>query len=48
MNKKIKEIRIKIKCCGCGKEKWVGKEQKEQPMCDTCFMPMLAKEARYG
>ena len=40
------QLKIKVKCVLCGYEKEVGKEQKEMPMCDKCFSPMIAKEAK--
>ena len=41
----MKEIKIEIKCIACGFKKTVGKEQTEQPMCDKCYMPMIAQKA---
>ena len=38
-------IKIKVKCIECGKIKEVGEEQKDQPMCDKCFVPMIAIKA---
>lgn len=34
-------MEITVKCVGCEKLKKVGEEQKDQPMCDDCFMPMI-------
>lgn len=39
------DIKITVKCIGCGFKKEVGKEQKDMPMCDKCFMPMVAEKA---
>lgn len=39
-------IKIKVKCICCGFVKEVGKEQKDMPMCDKCFSPMIAIEAK--
>lgn len=39
-------IKIKVKCVVCGHEKEVGEEQKDQPMCDLCFSPMIPVEAK--
>ena len=39
-------MKITVKCIGCGHKKEVGEEQKEQPMCDRCFMPMIAIKAK--
>ena len=38
-------IKIKVKCVECGEIKEVGEEQKDQLMCDKCFMPMIAIKA---
>lgn len=38
-------LKIIVKCVGCGVKKEVGQEQREQPMCEKCFMPMLAEKA---
>jgi hypothetical protein len=38
-------IEIKVKCVCCGAEKIVGLEQKDQPMCDKCYSPMIVKSA---
>jgi hypothetical protein len=38
-------LELTVKCVGCGEKKIVGKEQKELPMCDKCFMPMIAEKA---
>lgn len=40
------KLEIKIKCVCCGYEKIVGEEQREQPMCDKCFSPMIAEEVK--
>ena len=40
------EMKIKVKCVICGNEKIVGEEQKEQPVCDKCFGPMIVKEVK--
>ena len=34
-------LKIKVECVGCGFKKDVGQEQKDMPMCDKCFMPMV-------
>jgi hypothetical protein len=46
------EITIKVKCIGCKTERAIGKaetkklaETKEVPMCDKCYMPMVARSA---
>lgn len=38
-------LKIKVKCVCCGYKKEVGKEQREMPMCDKCFSPMIAQKA---
>lgn len=43
----METIKIKVKCVGCHQVKEVGEEQKEQPMCDKCFMPMMAMSAKF-
>lgn len=39
-------LKIKVKCVCCGFTKQVGEEQKEMPMCDKCFSPMVATKAK--
>lgn len=39
-------MKIKVKCVQCNETKEVNEEQKEQPICDKCFMPMLAISAK--
>ena len=39
-------LKIKVKCVGCGYTKEVGEEQREMPMCDKCFSPMIAEEVK--
>lgn len=39
-------MKIKVKCVGCGAIAEVGEGQKEMPMCDKDFMPMIAVEAK--
>jgi len=38
-------IKVTVKCVGCGNKKDVGEEQKEQPMCPKCYMPMIVVKA---
>lgn len=38
-------IKISVKCVCCGFKKVVGEEQKDMPMCDKCFSPMVAEKA---
>ncbi len=38
-------IKIKVKCVICGYTKEVGEEQKEQPVCDKCYGPMIPEKA---
>jgi hypothetical protein len=38
-------IQITVKCVGCGNIKTVDKEQKEMPMCENDFLPMIAEKA---
>jgi len=40
------EVKIKVKCVCCDYEKEVGEEQKEMPVCNKCYSPMIAKEAK--
>ena len=43
------EVKIKVKCVGCDNEDEIigGQIPKgEQPMCQKCFMPMIAVEAK--
>ena len=39
-------LSITIKCTGCGKKKTFVNEEvpSEQPVCDDCFMPMIAEK----
>jgi len=37
-------IKIKVKCVCCDFTKEVGEEQREMPMCDKCFSPMIAEK----
>jgi hypothetical protein len=42
---------VKVKCIGCGatKEVCAGEIPKDEvPMCDSCFMPMVAVSAKSG
>lgn len=34
-------MKIIVKCVCCDRIKAVGEEQKESPMCDKCFNPMV-------
>jgi hypothetical protein len=38
-------VRLVVRCIGCGAKKTVGPEQREQPCCDKCFMPMIPESA---
>jgi len=40
-----RDLKITVRCIGCDAVKTVGREQREQPMCDECFMPMIAESA---
>jgi NMD protein affecting ribosome stability and mRNA decay len=39
-------MRITVKCVCCGWEKEIGEEQREQPMCDKCYSPMIVEEVK--
>ncbi len=39
-----KLLKIKVKCVYCGYTKEVGEEQREMPMCDICFSPMIVEK----
>ncbi len=39
-----KLLKIKVKCVCCGYKKEVGEEQREMPMCDKCFSPMIVEK----
>ena len=42
------ELVIIAKCVGCGEKREIGAfeiPQGEQPMCEKCFMPMVAESA---
>ena len=38
-------LKITVKCVQCGYKKEVGEEQRDIPMCDKCFNPMIAEKA---
>lgn len=40
------KIKITVECVCCGAKKDVGEEQREQPMCDKCFSPMIPHKAK--
>jgi hypothetical protein len=43
-----KRVFVVAKCVGCGKERkiYAGEvASNDHPMCDACFMPMIAKGA---
>jgi len=43
------KVIVTAKCVGCGHARDIGPGEippGQQPMCDKCFMPMVAKEAR--
>ena len=42
----MNELKLKLKCPDCGNIKEVGEEQQELLMCEKCFAPMLAEEAK--
>jgi len=39
-------ITIQVKCVCCGYRKIVDENQFEMPLCDKCFSPMIAEEAK--
>lgn len=39
------DVKITVKCIGCGKIKEVGSEQTDMPMCTVCGNPMIAQRA---
>lgn len=39
-------MKVTVRCIGCKSTKVVGREQRDQPMCDKCFMPMVAVSAK--
>jgi len=44
-----KEVVVVTKCISCGAERTIRAgeiKEGEQPMCDKCFMPMIAKESK--
>lgn len=44
-----REAVVIARCVGCGAEREIRAgeiPQGQHPMCDKCFMPMVAKEAR--
>lgn len=43
---KPRKLKIKVKCVCCDFKKEIGEEQKEMPMCDKCFSPMIAVSAK--
>lgn len=47
--KKMKsEVIVTAKCVGCGKTREIRAGEipdDEQPMCDICYMPMIAEKA---
>lgn len=48
MKKDPKELVIIAKCVGCGAKREIGifdVEQGDSPMCEKCFMPMIAESA---
>ena len=44
---KVEEVKITVKCVGCGFKKVVGREQKDLPMCPQCYAPMFAERAEF-
>lgn len=47
MKKDKREIVIVAKCVGCGVKREIGMfdvAQGDHPMCEKCFMPMIAEE----
>jgi hypothetical protein len=40
------DLKITVRCIGCKAEKVVGPEQVEQPVCQNCWLPMVAESAR--
>ena len=40
----MREVKITVKCVGCGYKKEVGEEQKDIPICEKCFMPMIVEK----
>ena len=41
-------MEIVLRCVGCHAFKVVGREQKDQPLCDECSMPMIVVRAAAG
>lgn len=42
-----KQVKVIAKCVNCGEEREISAGEilkGEHPMCDKCFMPMIAKE----
>lgn len=39
-------LRLTVCCIGCKAIKVVGREQRDMPMCERCFMPMLPKKVQ--
>jgi len=42
------EVVLIVKCIGCGNKKEIRRGEiasDDQPMCDKCFMPMVAEKA---
>lgn len=37
-------VKIRVRCIGCKSTKVVGHEQRAMPICDRCFMPMVAEQ----
>ena len=41
-------LKILVRCMGCKATKTVGPEQREQPLCERCGMPMIVESIRSG
>ncbi len=45
----VNRVSVRVKCVGCGRMKDIGPNEVprgEHPMCDSCFMPMIAVSAK--
>ena len=42
----MSEIKITVRCIACKSTKVVGREQRDMPTCERCFMPMIAERVQ--
>ena len=40
----VSGAKITVRCIACKSTKVIGREQRDMPICDRCYMPMIAEQ----